>query len=179
MPPDQGEVERLPPQSREAERCVLGSMLRDNGAIGDVLQILRTDNFYLDAHQKLFQAITDLYNEHKPADLVILARVFEVHCLAAGVHRQQRPEATRTPGERDVERGQEDVQVLGVHDEHQEAQHDAEQSGMAQQSAARHRSFLLGRFSQEGGLLARCLGPVRLLRARLHGAHLRHQPLDQ
>src|SRR5919206_534627 len=37
MPPDQG-GERLPPQSREAERCVLGSMLRDNGVIGDVVQ---------------------------------------------------------------------------------------------------------------------------------------------
>ena len=32
-------------------------MLRDNGVIGDVVQILRPDNFYADAHQKIFQAI--------------------------------------------------------------------------------------------------------------------------
>src|SRR5215468_7126926 len=73
MPPDQGGTERLPPQSREAERCVLGSMLRDNGVIGDVLQIIRADNFYLDAHQKIFNAITSLYDKGHPVDMVILA----------------------------------------------------------------------------------------------------------
>ena len=35
--------DRLPPQNREAERCVLGSMLRDNDVIGDVVQIIRTE----------------------------------------------------------------------------------------------------------------------------------------
>src|SRR5438270_345178 len=39
MPPAQGGGDRLPPQNRDAERCVLGSMLRDNGVIGDVLEI--------------------------------------------------------------------------------------------------------------------------------------------
>jgi replicative DNA helicase len=73
MPPDQDGLERLPPQSRDAERCVLGSMLRDNGAIGDVLQIVREENFYLDAHQKVFEGITALYDKGQPVDLVILA----------------------------------------------------------------------------------------------------------
>jgi replicative DNA helicase len=73
MPADQGAVERLPPQSREAERSVLGSMLRDNGVIGDVLQIVRAENFYADAHQKIFQGITALYDRGHPADLVTLA----------------------------------------------------------------------------------------------------------
>jgi replicative DNA helicase len=66
-------AERLPPQSREAERCVLGSMLRDNGVIGDVLQTLRVENFYLDAHQKIFQGIISLYDKGHPVDLVMLA----------------------------------------------------------------------------------------------------------
>src|SRR5262245_56709322 len=71
--------ERLPPQSREAERCVLGSMLRDNGAIGDVLQILDKSgqNFYADAHQKIFQAIVTLYEKGHPIDLVTLAEVLK------------------------------------------------------------------------------------------------------
>src|SRR5262249_49906055 len=46
---------------------------RDNGAIGDVLQIIRADNFYLDAHQKIFQAIVALYEKGHPVDLVMLA----------------------------------------------------------------------------------------------------------
>ena len=64
--------DRLPPQSREAEKSVLGSVLRDNQVLSELLQIIRADNFYFDAHQKIFQLILDLYNEGKPVDLVIL-----------------------------------------------------------------------------------------------------------
>ena len=46
MPPDSPGQDRLLPQSRDAERSVLGSMLRDNGVIGDVVQIVREENFY-------------------------------------------------------------------------------------------------------------------------------------
>jgi replicative DNA helicase len=73
MSPDHGGPDRLPPQSKEAEQCVLGSMLRDNVVIGDILQILRPDNFYLDAHQKICQAVTALYDQGHPVDLVVLA----------------------------------------------------------------------------------------------------------
>jgi replicative DNA helicase len=73
MPNDQGGVERLPPQSREAERGLLGSLLRDNAVIGDVVQIIRTENFYLDAHQKIYQAIIGLYDKGQPVDLLLLA----------------------------------------------------------------------------------------------------------
>ena len=65
--------DRLPPQSRDAERSVLGSMLRDNEVIPDVIQLVRTENFYFDAHQKIFQAVTHLYDTAQPVDLVILA----------------------------------------------------------------------------------------------------------
>ncbi|OWK45351.1 replicative DNA helicase [Fimbriiglobus ruber] len=64
--------DRLPPQSREAERGLLGSVLRDNEVISEILQIIRPDNFYFDAHQKIFQVIIDLYQDGKPVDLVIL-----------------------------------------------------------------------------------------------------------
>jgi replicative DNA helicase len=65
--------ERLPPHSREAERSVLGSMLRDNAVIGDVVQIVREEHFYTDAHQKIFRGIVSLYDKGHPADLVTLA----------------------------------------------------------------------------------------------------------
>lgn len=72
MPPEQ--EERLPPQNREAERSVLGSMLRENTVIGDVVQILRSEHFYVFAHQKIYEAITTLYVDRgHPADLVTLA----------------------------------------------------------------------------------------------------------
>jgi replicative DNA helicase len=65
--------DRLPPQSRDAERSVIGSMLRDNTVINDVLQLLGADNFYFDAHQKIFRSIVEIYNDGHPVDLVILA----------------------------------------------------------------------------------------------------------
>src|SRR5438093_10244773 len=73
MPPESEGIDRLPPQSQEAERSVLGSMLRDNAVIGDVLQIIRAENFYTDAHQKIFTAICTLYDKGQPCDLVLLA----------------------------------------------------------------------------------------------------------
>ncbi|HZU37757.1 MAG TPA: replicative DNA helicase [Gemmataceae bacterium] len=77
MASDQGGMDRLPPHSREAERCVLGSMLRDNGVIGDVLQVVHKDNFYADAHQKIFQGIVTLYDRGHPVDLVVLAELLK------------------------------------------------------------------------------------------------------
>jgi replicative DNA helicase len=74
MPNEQEGSERLPPHSREAERSVLGSMLRDNRVIGDVVQILRVEHFYVFAHQKIYEGIATLYaDKGHPADLVTLA----------------------------------------------------------------------------------------------------------
>jgi replicative DNA helicase len=70
-------VDRLPPQSKEAEKGVLGSVLRDNAVLNEILQIIRVDNFYFDAHQKVFQAVVDTYNDGKPVDLVILHEVLK------------------------------------------------------------------------------------------------------
>jgi replicative DNA helicase len=52
-------------------------MLRDNGVIGDVLQIVRSENFYADAHQKTFNGITKLYDKGHPVDLVMLAELLK------------------------------------------------------------------------------------------------------
>ncbi len=65
-------LDRLPPQNKDAERGVLGGILRDPDTLSTVQQILRTDNFYFDHHQKIFQALTDLENENQPLDLVLL-----------------------------------------------------------------------------------------------------------
>lgn len=64
---------RVPPHNEEAERSVLGSMIRDNGVCGDVNLILKSkDSFYYDAHQKIFDAIRSMYMDGKGIDLVTL-----------------------------------------------------------------------------------------------------------
>jgi replicative DNA helicase len=73
VPPDQEILERLPPQSLAAERSALGSMIRENAVIGDLVQILREENFYQDAHQKIYKGIVGLFDQGHPVDLVTLA----------------------------------------------------------------------------------------------------------
>jgi replicative DNA helicase len=64
----------LPPHDREAERGVLGSLLRDNELIPEIVQIVRAEHFYVFAHQKIFEAIAMLAIERgQPADPVTLA----------------------------------------------------------------------------------------------------------
>jgi replicative DNA helicase len=65
-------LERLPPHNKDAERGVLGGILRDPDTLATVQQIIRADNFYFDHHQKIFQALTELENENQPLDLVLL-----------------------------------------------------------------------------------------------------------
>jgi replicative DNA helicase len=64
--------ERLPPQNLEAERSVLGSMLRDNQVIPEVVQIVRPGHFYLDAHRRIFEIMVELADQGRPVDLVTL-----------------------------------------------------------------------------------------------------------
>lgn len=74
MDAERNGAERLPPHSRDAERSVLGSMIRDNVVIGDVTQVLNDINyFYVDAHQKIFDGIRTINNDGMPVDLVVLA----------------------------------------------------------------------------------------------------------
>lgn len=67
-------IERIPPSDRQAEQSVLGSMLRDNEQITDVVAEVVAPDFYTKAHELVFQAIVELYvDRHHPVDLVTLA----------------------------------------------------------------------------------------------------------
>ncbi len=62
--------ERIPPQDLIAEQSVIGSMLLDKNAITRVIDILRPDSFYRDAHRFIYEAILDLFDRGEPIDLV-------------------------------------------------------------------------------------------------------------
>lgn len=69
---DQAEIlkKREMPSSIEAEKAVIGSMLIDRDVIVSVMDILEKSDFYFKQYGLLFEAITELYNEKKPVDLV-------------------------------------------------------------------------------------------------------------
>ncbi|MFL6138984.1 MAG: replicative DNA helicase [Frankiaceae bacterium] len=67
------EFERTPPQDVSAEQSVLGGMLLSKDAIADVVEVLRSGDFYRPQHQTVFEAVIDLYGRGEPADPVTVA----------------------------------------------------------------------------------------------------------
>jgi len=63
---------KLPPQNLEAEQSILGGVLIENEAINRVIEILDADDFYRDAHRKIFDALINLSERDEPADLITL-----------------------------------------------------------------------------------------------------------
>jgi len=64
---------RIPPQNLEAEQAVLGAMLLEKEAVGRAVEILGPDCFYRDAHRKVFDAMTSLYERGIAIDLIGLS----------------------------------------------------------------------------------------------------------
>ena len=65
-------IKRVMPHSIEAEQSVIGAMLMDRDAITTSSEIISGSDFYQSAYGVIFDAIVELYNESKPADLVTL-----------------------------------------------------------------------------------------------------------
>lgn len=63
---------KLPPQAVEIEGAVLGAMIIESNCIESVLAILVAENFYKEAHQRIFTAIISLKNSFEPVDLLTL-----------------------------------------------------------------------------------------------------------
>jgi replicative DNA helicase len=69
--------DRQPPQDITAEQSVLGGMLLSKDAIANVVEVLRTDDFYRPAHQAVFNCVLDLYGRGEPADPVTVSSELE------------------------------------------------------------------------------------------------------
>jgi replicative DNA helicase len=63
---------KLPPQHIEAEQSILGGILIENEAINRVTEILDADDFYREAHRRIFNALINLSERDEPADLITL-----------------------------------------------------------------------------------------------------------
>ncbi|MDD5216707.1 MAG: replicative DNA helicase [Candidatus Omnitrophica bacterium] len=63
-------LEKVPPQSREAEMSVLGAMLMEESALVRALEILHPSYFYEEGHQHIFESIQALFEKNQPVDMV-------------------------------------------------------------------------------------------------------------
>ena len=70
-------IDRLPPQSLEAEQSVLGAILIDRDAIVEVAEFLRPEDFYRQANATIYRAVLDLFERREPIDIVTVAETLE------------------------------------------------------------------------------------------------------
>jgi replicative DNA helicase len=70
-------VAKIPPQSVEVEASLLSAVLIDNSVLNEVVEILRPQDFYKTAHQKIFSAMIGLFEKSEPVDLVTLTNFFK------------------------------------------------------------------------------------------------------
>ena len=63
---------RMMPHDEVAEKSLLGAVIINNDILPEVLTLVRPRDFYEQRHQTIFQAIVDLYDQHKPVDLLTL-----------------------------------------------------------------------------------------------------------
>jgi replicative DNA helicase len=68
-----GYLQKLPPQSVEMERGVLGAVLLESDALVRVLEVLDERDFYQDAHRWIFRTMIELFEENTPIDLLTVA----------------------------------------------------------------------------------------------------------
>ncbi len=73
--------ERVPPQSIEAEQATLGSLLISKEAVYEVVDILFPEDFYREAHRKIYSAILDLFREDKAIDLITVSEKLKEYKL--------------------------------------------------------------------------------------------------
>ena len=64
---------KLPPQAIDLEETVLGALMLEKDALTTVIDILKPESFYKDAHREIYAAIVKLFNNSEPVDLRTVA----------------------------------------------------------------------------------------------------------
>ncbi len=61
---------KVPPQAKELEEAVLGAIMLEKGAFDIAIEILKPECFYVDSHQRIFQAFQSLSQKNEPIDIL-------------------------------------------------------------------------------------------------------------
>ena len=64
---------KLQPQALELEKAVLGALMIDNESLSDAIDSLQAEYFYAPKHQKIFEAIVNLFNNTQPVDILTVS----------------------------------------------------------------------------------------------------------
>ena len=61
---------KVPPQAKELEEAVLGAIMLEKSAFDVIVEILKPECFYVDAHQRIYRAFRSLSDKSLPIDLL-------------------------------------------------------------------------------------------------------------
>src|SRR5262252_6444584 len=61
---------KLPPQAKDLEEAVLGAIMLEKSAFDTVVEILKPECFYVDAHQRIFRVFQNLAQNSLPIDIL-------------------------------------------------------------------------------------------------------------
>ena len=64
---------KVPPQAKDLEEAVLGAIMLEKSAFDTVVEILKPECFYVEAHQRIFSAMQSLSNKSQPIDILTVA----------------------------------------------------------------------------------------------------------
>ncbi len=64
---------KVPPQAKDLEEAVLGAIMLEKNAFDTVVEILKPECFYVEAHQRIFSAMQSLANKSQPIDILTVA----------------------------------------------------------------------------------------------------------
>ena len=64
---------KLQPQVIELEKAVLGALMIDNESLSDTIDSLQPEYFYKQEHQKIFEAIINLFNRTQTVDILTVS----------------------------------------------------------------------------------------------------------
>ena len=65
---------KLPPQALDLEEAVLGALMIEKDALSSVVDILKPETFYKEAHQRIYNAILTLFGNSDPIDLLTVTQ---------------------------------------------------------------------------------------------------------
>ena len=70
-------IASVPPQSLDSEQATLGSILIDRDAIIEVADFLRPEDFYRQAHGRIYAVMLDMFEHRQQIDVVTVAEALE------------------------------------------------------------------------------------------------------
>jgi replicative DNA helicase len=64
---------KMPPQAKDLEEAVLGAIMLEKSAFDTVIEILKPECFYVEAHQRIYRSMQSLANKSQPIDILTVA----------------------------------------------------------------------------------------------------------